>query len=178
MPKRKLATAAVALCAGSLLLAGGGQAVAAEAANPPAGGTAASNCSGEDFAVTMRAQADPGSFLLELRNTSDRACQVGGWVRLTPQTAKGTPIDVPTDYVQVPGPPGVDEVAPGGTAYAGVRAEYGETDFNAVGFEAAPDDVAGHSMVVVEGAGEPYPLLPVTSLQVGTLQATPDGVLG
>ena len=177
MPKRKLATAAVALTAGSLLLAGGGQAVAAGAANPPAGEVSASNCTAEDFAVTMRAQAEPGSFLLELRNGSDRTCEFGGWVRLTPQTAKGTPIEVPTDYVEVPGPPGVAELAPGETAYAGVRAEYGETDFVAVGFGATPADTAGFSNVVVEGAGEPYPRLPITSLRVGSVQPTPDGVL-
>ncbi|WP_258345415.1 hypothetical protein [Saccharopolyspora gregorii] len=58
-----------------------------------------------------------------------------------------------------------------------MRAEYGETDFVAVGFGATPAGTAGFSNVVVEGAGEPYPRLPITSLRIGTVQPTPDGVL-
>ncbi|GAB2651313.1 hypothetical protein GCM10027271_06310 [Saccharopolyspora gloriosae] len=175
---RSFTTAALALCAGALLTTGTGQAAATATVDPAPRDVSASNCSGEDFAVTLRAQADPGSFLLELRNTSEERCLLGGWVRLTPVTAKGTPIEVPTGYVEVPAPPVADQqLEPGGTAYSGVRVEYGDTDFTAVGFDATPADMTGKSPTTVEGAGDPYPRLPVRSLRVGTLQPTPENVL-
>ncbi|MCX2734076.1 DUF4232 domain-containing protein [Saccharopolyspora sp. NFXS83] len=178
MLKRSFTTAAIALCAGALLTTGVGQAAATGPGNPAPRDVSASNCSGEDFAVTLRAQTEPGSFLLELRNTSDQSCLLGGWVHLTPVTAKGTPIEVPTDYVEIPTPPvGDQRLEPGATAYSGVRAEYGDTDFTAVGFDATPADMTGKSPTAVEGAGEPYPRLQIKDLRVGTLQPTPENVL-
>lgn len=179
MPKRSLATTAAVLCGGALLLTGCGQAATSASTNAAAApDVSASTCAAEDFRITMRAQQDPGSFLLELQNTSQQTCELGGWVHLTPDTSKGVPIDAPVEYLEVPSPAGgVQELEPGGTAYSGVRADYGETDIVAVGFTATPDNTNGKTIAEVQGAGEPYPRLPITHLRVGTLQPSPEGVL-
>lgn len=187
MPKRSLTiTAAAALCGGAVLLAGCGQAAqpqmmnaTAQTDDPAPGEVPASDCSGDDFKVMMRPQPDdPGSFLLELQNRSDKSCEVGGWAHLVPVGSKGPRIDVPTEEVESPTPPNDDiRLEPGATAYSGVRAELGDPPVVAAGFDTTLSDMSGKIPTEVEKPEGTGARIPVTHLQIGTLQPTPEGVL-
>lgn len=200
MSKRSFAiTTTAALCGGAMLLTGCGQAAqssmnatargdtAAQGENAAAQGESAaargevpaSGCAGEDFKIMMRPQPDdPGSFLLELQNTSDKSCHVGGWANLVPVGSKAPRIDVPTEHVEAPAPPKDDiQLAPGATAFSGVRAELGDPPVVAAGFDATLSNTPGDVPTEVEKPEGSGARIPVTHLQIGTLQPTPEGVL-
>lgn len=201
LKRTRTASAAAALVGGALLLAGcGGQAATNSAAAPenlgadtagsdtdPSSGThddiSASNCSAEDFEITMQAQPDGGVFLLGMKNTSDKACQLGGWVNLTPTNMAGQPMATPTENVNMPGPDQNLTLDPGKTAFSGVKVELSDQSDPdaevATGFTATPSDMTGTVNVQVSDTnGGDSPLeLPIKNLQVGTLQASPQGVV-
>ncbi|MCX2728706.1 DUF4232 domain-containing protein [Saccharopolyspora sp. NFXS83] len=209
MGKRtRTASTAAALVGGALLLAGcGGQAATNSAAAPEglggdtassdtapatraddhAGGThddiSASNCSAEDFEITMQAQPDGGVFLLQMKNTSDESCELGGWVDVTPTNMAGQPIDTPTENVNLPGPDANLTLEPGKSAFSGVKielAEQSDPDAQvASGFTATPSDMQGEAAVEVSGlngGGSPMEIA-IKSMQIGTLQPSPQGVV-
>ncbi|WP_214370620.1 DUF4232 domain-containing protein [Pseudonocardia sp. H11422] len=133
--------------------------------------------------MDLNAQPDhPGEFLLALTNTSDKSCDVGGWVDLVPRNMADEPItQVPTDKIEHPGAPVQIKLEPGRTAFAGVRAELGDkadpNTYVASGFTAAPTDMDGEVNADVVGSeGQPVQI-PLKSLQIGTLQPITDGVL-
>ncbi len=187
MSKRSFTiTAAAALCGGAMLLAGCGQAAqpqmmnaTAQSDTPAQSGAPTSDCAGKDFWITMHPQPDdPGSFLLELQNRSDKSCQVGGWAHLVPVGSKAPRIDVPTEHVETPTPPNNDiRLDPGETAYSGVRAELGDPPVVAAGFDATLSDVDGDVPTEVEKPDGQGARIPLTHLQIGTLQPTSEGVL-
>lgn len=211
LKRTRTAGTAAALVSGALLLAGcsGGQGATNAAAAPeksgadsgsassPAegqsssggssstsGNVSASNCSAQDFKIDLNAQpGKPGAFLLAMTNNSDKACELGGWVDLTPTDAKGEPTDVPMQNVEVPGPPEDLTLEPGRTAFAGVQAEQGSKDDSdtkvATGFTAKPSNMDGEvdaNLVGTDGSSAEAPQLPIKSLKVGTLQPTSQGV--
>lgn len=160
---------------------GQGEQTAGQAPQP--GEISASNCSAEDFEITMQAQPGGGKFVLDLKNISDEDCELGSWVNLTPTDMAGEKIETPTDYVNEPGPDEDLTLAPGKTAFAGVKYEPGrKTDPNAqvaTGFAATPSDMTGEIIPEVkgtDGAGNTMEF-PINSLQVGTLQESPQGVV-
>lgn len=196
LKRTRTAGTAAALIGGALLLAGcsGGQ-NATNAATAPeksgsdassgqSNGNSASNCSAEDFKIDLNAQpGKPGAFLLAMTNNSDKACELGGWVDLTPTDAKGEPTDVPTENVEVPGPAEHLTLESGKTAFAGVQTEQGsKTDSDAkvaTGFTAKPSNMDGEvnaNVISTNGNSEEAPQLPIKSLKVGTLQPTSQGV--
>ena len=186
MSKRSFTiTAAAALCGGAMLVGGCGQAAqpqmnaTAKSDNPAQDEASASDCAGKDFSIMMRPQPDdPGSFQLELQNKSDKSCQVGGSVNLVPVGSKAPRIDVPTDHVEIPTPPNDDmRLEPGETAYSGVRAELGDPPVVAAGFDGTLPNTAGDIPTEVEKPDGSASRIPVTHLQIGTLQPTPEGVL-
>lgn len=166
-----------------MLLTGCGQAAQPQMMNATAQSgdpaRAASDCTGEDFKIMMRPQPDdPGSFLLELQNRSDKSCQVGGWANLVPVGSKGPRIDVPTEHVEAPAPPKDDiQLEPGATAFSGVRADLGDPPVVAAGFDATLSNTPGDVPAEVEKPEGSGARIPVTHLQIGTLQPTPDDVL-
>lgn len=179
MSKRSSMTAAVtALCGGAMLLSGCGQNAAPQMMNDAKPGTPASECSGEDFRIDMHPQPDdPGSFLLELRNKSEKSCQPGDWAHLIPVGSKDNRVNVPIDYVETPTPPKDQRLEPGETAYSGVRAELGDPPVVAAGFRATLPKVGGETDVYVDKPSESSSRYPLTHLQIGTLQPTAEGVL-
>ena len=180
MPKRSFTiTAAAALCGGAMLLTGCGQVAQPQMNATAQGENSASDCSGEDFKIMMRPQPDdPGSFLLELQNRSDKSGEVGDWAHLVPVGSKGPRIDVPTEEVEIPAPPNEDmQLGPGETAYSGVRAELGDPPIVAAGFDATLSNTPGDVPAEVEKPEGSGARIPVTHLQVGTLQPSPEGVL-
>ena len=212
LKRTRTAGTAAALISGALLLAGcsGGQNATNAAAAPeksgadsgsassPAedqsssggssggsGNVSASNCSAEDFKIDLNAQpGKPGTFLLAMTNNSDKACELGGWVDLTPTNAKGEPTDVPTQNVEVPGPPEHLTLESGKTAFAGVQTEQGsKADGDAkvaTGFTAKPSNMDGEvnaNVINTHGSNDEPVELPIKSLKVGTLQPTSQGVL-
>ncbi|MFR9730430.1 DUF4232 domain-containing protein [Saccharopolyspora sp. MS10] len=206
MVKRtRTAVVATALAGGALLLAGcGGQAATNSAATPETPGTdaatstaagagdhasgthddiSASNCAAEDFEITLQPQPNGGVFLLEMKNTSEKSCEIGGWVDLTPLNMANQPTDAEGERLDHPGPPQDITLEPGRSAFSGVKVELsgqGDPDAQvASGFTAAPSDMAGEVNVDVkdlDGGDSPVEL-PIKSFQVGTLQPSPQGVV-
>ncbi|MEU6132053.1 DUF4232 domain-containing protein [Saccharopolyspora sp. NPDC047091] len=215
LKRTRTATMAAALIGGTMLLAGcGGQAATNSAAGQEgmgsdtapategmgsdlapsddhASGThddiSASNCSAEDFKVTMQAQPSDASastrFLVQMENTSDKSCELGGWVNLTPTNMAGEAFDVPTENVNLPGPDADLTLEPGKSAFAGVKIETAEKSDSdakvASGFTATPSDMNGEVNAEVKdlnGGSSPVEIT-VKSMQIGTLQPSPQGVV-
>lgn len=181
--------AATALLGGTLLIAGcSGQAAtltnaAGGAGTAQAEDISASNCSATDFEIKLQAQPEPSQYLLTMTNTSNKACELGGWVNLTPTNMANEPIEeVPSTNVEIPGGPQNLTLEPGRTAFAGVHAELGDKgDSNTYvtsGFVASPADMSGSVNAPVNSLNnEPVTEIPLKSLQVGTLQPSSQGVL-
>ncbi|TWF92809.1 DUF4232 domain-containing protein [Saccharopolyspora dendranthemae] len=185
--------AATALLGGTLLIAGcSGQAATTGAATLNAGSHAASaqgddvsasNCSATDFEIKLQAQPDPSQYLLTMTNTSDEACQLGGWVNLTPTNMANEPIEeIASKSVEIPGAPQHITLEPGRTAFAGVHADLGDKSdpntYVASGFIATPSDMSGRVNAPVNSTNnQPVTELPLKGLQVGTLQPSSQGVL-
>lgn len=181
--------AAAALFSGALLLVGCGQATgstpqgvsgAAIQQDGSAEDISASPCSAEDYKVDLIPQPDrPGVNLLAVTNTSDQACPVSRVTSLTPQDMTGSPIDgVPSEEVDIPGPPTEISLEPGRTAFAGVHFELGDKNEvpAATGFRASLSDTSGDVNVNVESGDQEYLDFPIKSMQIGTLQPSAQGV--
>ncbi|MEB3368147.1 DUF4232 domain-containing protein [Saccharopolyspora mangrovi] len=180
--------AATALLGGTLLIAGcSGQAAsltnAAGVGSAQGDDVSASHCSATDFEIELQAQPDPSQYLLTMTNTSDEACELGGWVNLTPTNMADEPIEeVPSSNVEIPGGPQDITLEPGRTAFAGVHAELGDkgdpNTYVTSGFAATPADMSGTVNAPVNGLNnEPVTEIPLKRLQVGTLQPSSQGVL-
>lgn len=192
LKRTRTAGAAAALVGGALLLAGcSGQAatnsaVAPESQHgdtPGAADISASNCSAADFEYQMNSQPQtPGTFLLSMKNTSDKECRLAGTVNLKPTGMDGKTFEVATKDVDVPGPPEDSTVAPGKSVFAGVkveRADQGDPAASvATGFKATPTDSSGEADVnVVDNNGQSGTLeMPVKGLTIGSLQPSRQGV--
>jgi hypothetical protein len=128
-----------------------------------------SNCAATDFKVDLNVQPDrPGILLMAVTNNSKKGDQMH---------------DVPKENVEVPGEPVDISLAPGESAFAGVRIELGDkTDPNtmvATGFEANPPGTEGTTVAEVigtEGTSPQYFEFPIKSMQVGSLQPAAQGV--
>ncbi|SFS40635.1 DUF4232 domain-containing protein [Saccharopolyspora flava] len=182
--------AATALLGGTLLLSACGgaatqavTATGASASDVSASDVSGSNCSATDFEIKLQAQPDPSQYLLTMTNTSDKACELGGWVNLTPTNMANEPIEqVRGVNVEKPGGPADITLEPGRTAFAGVHAELGDkgdpNTYVASGFVATPADMSGSVNAPVNGPNnEPVTEIPLKGLQVGTLQPSAQGVL-
>lgn len=186
--RKRTTGALIGLLGSTALLAGCGQASAIDAAAPAAQAHTAqrdisgSNCTAQDFRVDLNVQpGHPDQFLLAMTNTSGKPCEIGGWVNLKPQNMAGETIEqIPARTVEVPGPPERSTLQPGRTAFAGVHLELGAKNdpgtYVTSGFLAAPSDMAGVGSARVVGNEGPVEI-PLKSLQIGTLQPSPQGVL-
>jgi uncharacterized protein DUF4232 len=144
-----------------------------------------SNCAATAFKVDLNVQPDrPGILLMAVTNNSKGTCELNGYVDLVPTNMKGDQLhDVPKENVAVPGEPVDISLAPGESAFAGVRIELGDkADPNtmvATGFEAKLPGTAGTTSAEVigtEGTSPQYFEFPIKSMQVGSLQPAAQGV--
>ncbi|WP_051799119.1 DUF4232 domain-containing protein [Catenuloplanes japonicus] len=140
-------------------------------------------CTGEDIkvdATLMKA----GIALLAITNTSTTACRISGWPKLTLLAADNSALTVPVREVPQPGPATPSDLDPGESAFAGVK--WTNCDKAAAGcavvttLTVAPE--GGGSPVVakitgVEGGSQTVPELPLSALEVGTIQPSSQGVI-
>ena len=140
------------------------------------------SCKTEDFKLDLNAQPQrPGEYLLALTNNSGKPCDVGGWVNFTGYGFEaGQQFQIPTEKVEVPGPVEDFQLQPGRTAFAGVKFNVDQNAArHATGFRATADKLSGSTDVNLVGTnGKPADdlNLPIESIQIGTLQATSQGV--
>ncbi|MER5393873.1 DUF4232 domain-containing protein [Saccharopolyspora sp. NPDC002686] len=140
-------------------------------------------CSAGNFKVELNVQPDrPGILLLAATNNSKETCTVNGYPTLVGTDMSGADIDVQAKQVDVPGAPTSFEVAPGQTAFAGVKIETGDkgdsdvkvaTGFK-VGLPGSPGAVDAE--VVTDPSAGGYPEYPIKSIEVGSLQPAAQGV--
>ncbi|MDA3644970.1 DUF4232 domain-containing protein [Saccharopolyspora indica] len=136
-------------------------------------------CAVEDVEVTLTPQPDrPGIFLMTATNNSSQPCYVDGWGGVVPLDMTGSPIEVPSTKVDIPGEPTSTRIEPGETAFAGVKMELGDkSDPNvrvANGFNATMPNGEGTTNAKVAGAD--YFEYPVVSITVGSYQPAAQGV--
>ena len=165
----------------SLALAGTASAAMATPAPVP---PPAPTCAADQVKVDLNAQPGGGMALLALTNQSDRACTVQGNPGVGFLAADNSPVQVPVQPVDQPGPGPLIELAPGNSAFAGVKWTPCDTaDPNC--FVATTVEVTspGATAPVVadfhsaNGGGERVTELPLSGAQVGTLQPITDGVV-
>ena len=189
---RRLPPAALIALLGLALAACGSGTPAAPAAPATtaggAGGTgsggtaAAAACATRDVKADLNYQPGGGKALLAVTNTSARPCSLNGWasVRLTDPT--GGAARVPTTQVPQPGPPVAITLAPGRTAFAGVKwTVCDKAAGNCLagnGFQVAPPGGSGSAAGDLLGFPPPEKVaIAMSALQVGTLQPSNQGVL-
>ncbi|MER7013167.1 DUF4232 domain-containing protein [Saccharopolyspora sp. NPDC000359] len=195
MLNRTRALGAVAALAGGIALLTG----CAQGATPDQGANALSgqvqqasggigqaqeaSCSAEDVDMTLTVQPDrPGILLLTAVNSSQQPCTVDGWAGLVPLDMSNSEIEVPTQQVDIPGPPTSTRLEPGETAFAGVKLELGSKDdldaYVATGFTASMPGGEGTTNAHIsfdQSAGE-HAEFPVKSIQIGSFQPSAQGV--
>ncbi|MEV6902414.1 DUF4232 domain-containing protein [Amycolatopsis sp. NPDC051372] len=127
---------------------------------------------------------DQGLGLLALENTGKEPVTIQGWPTLQFLAADNSPLEVPTRNVDIPGAGPSITLRPGTNAFAGVKWETGDkgsTDtFVATTLKLTPPHGTSATVVDVigtDGKKVGYPELDVTSVKVGTLQPSTQGVL-
>ncbi|GAA4853717.1 DUF4232 domain-containing protein [Saccharopolyspora rosea] len=165
-----------------------GAANAATSGGDEEGAGKASACNGGEFKVDFNVQPQqPGGFLVAVTNKSDQPCTVNGWMKVKGTDMKGDSVDLPVHDVPVPGAPTDVTIKPGETAFAGMKVETGsKADPNTKvvsGLEAQLPGIPGEpNSTIVPDDGktwqeQPDPTIPVKSVELGTLQPTPQGAL-
>ncbi|WP_433870581.1 DUF4232 domain-containing protein [Saccharopolyspora sp. CA-218241] len=176
--RTKKTSTIAAIAGGAMLLLGGGAMAASQQADPAPGDIGTSNCAASDFALSMTPLPDkPGpAFALEIKNTSDKTCELnGGWPGVSGTDMTGEPVEqLPTENVQTP--PAVDHfsLTPGQAAYAGVAVHVGAkgdpNSYVITGFQAHLPDMPEQLVVdLPQGAIE----IPAKSLEVTEMVADP-----
>jgi Protein of unknown function (DUF4232) len=166
--------------------AGGGGGAGGGAAAPGHGGEG--DPSGASvIAASFRAELTiqkAGLGLLTLTNVSKNDVTLKGWPTLEFLNAANEPVAVPTQKVNVPGAGPSITVAPGRTAFAGVKWAVGDkgatSTFVATSVQLTPPAGTGRinvSIVGTNGHSGGDVELDMTSAQVGTLQPSSQGVL-
>ncbi|WP_326565797.1 DUF4232 domain-containing protein [Amycolatopsis rhabdoformis] len=127
---------------------------------------------------------DQGLGLLALENTGKTPVTIQGWPTLRFLAADNSPLKVPTQNVDIPGAGPSITLRPGTNAFAGVKWETGDkgsTDtFVSTTLELTPPHATTSTVVDVigtDGKKVAYPELDLTSVKVGTLQPSTQGVL-
>jgi hypothetical protein len=152
------------------------------AAAPVTSNTKAFATAGQ-FAVDLTVQQD-GLGLLAVTNNGKAKAAIDGWPTLSFRNAADETLSVPVNNVNIPGAATSITLAPGESAFAGVKWTDGDkgsdSTFVATTLEVAPP---GSTTAVVadvigtNGRKQSYYEFDITSVQVGTLQSTTQGVL-
>ncbi|PKW13155.1 DUF4232 domain-containing protein [Saccharopolyspora spinosa] len=139
------------------------------------------DCTASDIKVDLQAQPDrPGVLLMAATNKSEKTCNVSGWADITATDMSGADSKIPVEKVKIPGGPTKFELAPGKTAFAGVRLNLGDKggDVTVTGFQVKVPGVNGPvnaNFLDTKGKSS-VPQIPLKSLKVGTLQPVAQGV--
>lgn len=153
------------------------------------GGHGGEGASGGGTVVAASFRADltvqkAGLGLLTLTNVSKNNVTVKGWASLVFLNAANEAVAVPVKQVNVPGAGSSITVPPGRTAFAGVKwavgAKADPKTFVATSVQLTPPGASGRinvKIVGTDGRSGGYVEFDMTSVQVGTLQPSSQGVL-
>jgi hypothetical protein len=135
------------------------------------------------FSVDLTIQQD-GLGLLSVRNNGRTKATIDGWPTLTFLNAANETVAVPTKKVNIPGAAASITLAPGENAFAGVKWTDGdkasESTFVATTLKVTPpgsNAALVASVIGTDGKKQGYYEFDITSVQVGTLQPSTQGVL-
>ncbi|GAB7036358.1 MULTISPECIES: DUF4232 domain-containing protein [Catenuloplanes] len=192
----RVITAAALLCTVTACAGDAGQEAAGEpgpvagtrsTAPVPAGSVAGvaggEACTGEDIRAAATVQ-DAGVALLAITNASDGPCTLDGRPTLGLRAADGSALTVPVEEVEQPGPATATALDPGETAFAGFK--WTICDLGASGCAVATTltvsppgggTPVNATITGVEGGDQAVERLPVSGLQVGTIQPSTQGVV-
>lgn len=153
------------------------------------GGHGGEGASGGATVVAASFRADltiqkAGLGLLTLTNVSKNNVTIKGWPSLVFLNAANEAVAVPVKQVNVPGAASSITVPPGRTAFAGVKWAVGDKadpkTFVATSVQLTPPNASGRintKIVGTDGRSGGYVEFDMTSVQVGTLQPSSQGVL-
>jgi hypothetical protein len=128
---------------------------------------------GNDDYPTLRA-------MVTVTNSSKHTCSLTGWASFTPTNAAGQPVSVPSRQVNQPGPAESFTVAPGISAFAGIKWISDDEDSSwSNGLRVSVSGpAAGAPWATLEEFGDlTRNPIRMKSLQVGTLQPSHQGVV-
>jgi hypothetical protein len=139
-------------------------------------------CRTGDVEVSITAQPNAPKGLVAVTNKAGETCTVNGWLTVTLVNAADEPVDVPTRKVEQPGGPVDIELAPGRSAFAGIKwatCDKGDSSCgvgNTIRYDLG--ESAEGPAAELEGfpAGEQSGIT-MKSLEVGTLQPATQGVV-
>lgn len=149
---------------------------------PITSGTKATTTAGR-FTVDLTVQQS-GLGLLAITNSGKTSATINGWPTLTFRNAANDTVAVPVKKVNIPGAPTAITLRPGHTAFAGVKWTNGDKG-SASTFVATTLDVTAPgastqiaaTVIGTDGKKQGYYEFDITSVQVGTLQPSTEGVL-
>ena len=176
-PAAPAAPATTAAAAASATTAG-----AAGSGSGSGGAGAVAACATKDVKADLNYQPGGGSALLAVTNTSAKPCSLNGWASVRLTDPAGEVAKVPTTRVPQPGPPEAFTLAPGRTAFAGVKWKVCDKAADGClagnGFQVAPPGGSGAADGNLLGFPPPEKVaIAMSALQVGTLQPSNQGVL-
>jgi hypothetical protein len=153
-------------------------------AEPAAKTTTSGACEAKDFKVDLNTQPDGGKAMLTLTNQGKRSCTVQGWPVLSFLAADNSAVRVTQRKVPQPGPGGEIVLKTGQTAFAGVKwttCDKGDESCAVVATVQVTPPGAKSAVVAdfigANGGDEKVTELPISSVQVGTLQPSHQGVV-
>jgi hypothetical protein len=149
---------------------------------PVTSGTTAPASAGQ-FTVDLTVQQS-GLGLLAITNSGRTAASLTGWPTLTFRNAANEIVAVPVQKVNIPGAPTAVALKPGQTAFAGVKWTNGDkasaSTFVATTLDVTPPGAktgVAASVIGMDGKKQGYYEFDITSVQVGTVQPSTEGVL-
>ncbi|HEX4225047.1 MAG TPA: DUF4232 domain-containing protein [Pseudonocardiaceae bacterium] len=152
------------------------------AADPVTSNTKAGATSGQ-FTVDLTIQQD-GLGLLAIANNGKTKATIDGWPTLTFLNAADEAVTVPVKKVNIPGAATSITLAPGENAFAGVKWTDGDkasaSTFVATTIKVTPpgsNTPVVANVIGTDGKKQSYYEFDITSVQVGTLQPSTQGVL-
>jgi hypothetical protein len=134
------------------------------------------------FKADLTVQGE-GSALLTLTNSGSQSVTIQGWPTLKFLGANNGALAVPEQKVEKPGAAPSITLAPGRTAFAGIRWVLGDkadtSTFVATSVTVTPPNhtTVKANLIGTDGKVAGYLELPLKSVQVGTLQPSSQGVL-
>ena len=150
---------------------------------PPVTTTPKPNAAAAQFGVDLTIQQD-GLGLLSVTNSGKAKQTLNGWPTLAFLNAANETMSVPVRKVNVPGAGTSITLAPGQTAFAGVKWTDGDkgsaSTFVATTLKVTPPGATGPvvaNVIGMDGKNKSYYEFDITSVQVGTLQPSTQGVL-
>jgi hypothetical protein len=152
------------------------------AATPITSDTTAPTVAGQ-YTVDLTIQQS-GLGLLSVVNNAKTKTTINGWPTLTFRNAANETLAVPVQKVDIPGAPTAITLQPGGGAFAGVKWTNGDkasdSTFVATTLEVTPPGATTPvvaNVIGTDGKKQGYYEFDITSVQVGTMQPSTEGVL-